>query len=129
MNIYVGNLPKGTRPAEIMKLIKESFRGHIFQGLYARMLDLGRFEAGVAVDIHQQRGRRGHRYSKIHFRSERMGRVALEVMDGTQIRGMGLAVRAYVERQAENDRRRNNATSDSLWPYADRRHKSERRRH
>ena len=69
MDIYVGNLPKGTRPAEIKKLIKESFRGHIFQGLYNRILNLGRFDRDMAVNIHKKPGRRGYRYGKIHFNS------------------------------------------------------------
>ena len=128
MDIYVGNLPKGTRPAEIKKLIKESFRGHIFQGLYNRILNLGRFDRDMAVNIHKKSGRRGYRYGKIHFNSDRMGLLALDILEGSRIRGMGLAVRAYAERTRDSERRVDTQTA-AQWSGPERRKRKERRRH
>ena len=128
MDLYVGNLPKGTRPAEIKKLIKESFRGHIFQGLYDRILHLGRFEKDMAIDIRNKRGRRGYRYGKIHFVSERMGLMALDILNGCRIRGAGLAVRPYVARTRDNDRRVDTLTANR-WSGEERRKNKDRRRH
>jgi len=123
MEIYVGNIPKGTRPAEIKRLIKESFRGHIFEKLYAHMLSLGRFEQGMAVNIKKRAGR-GGRYGRIRFHSQRMGEVALEILDGSEIRGTGISVRPFVQRQENNDRRH----SEREWNGVERR-KKDRRRH
>lgn len=124
MDIYVGNIPKGTRPAEIKKLVKETFRGHIFTRIYDRMLSLGRFEQGIAININKKKGRAGGRYGRIRFQSKRMGELALEILVGSELRGEGISVRPYVERSAENDRRQ----SGSDWNGRNRR-KKERRRH
>lgn len=124
MDIYLGNIPKGTRPAEIKRLVKESFRGHIFERIYERMLSLGRFEQGMAINIKNRRSREGGRYGRIHFHSRLMGEFALEILDGSEIRGEGISVRPFVLRDSNNDRRHR----DRPWDGKDRRRK-ERRRH
>jgi len=125
MEIYMGNIPKGTRPSEIRKLVKESFRGHIFDKIYDRMISLGRFEQGMAVNIKKIHSRGGGRYGRIRFYSQRMGEVALEILRGSEIRGAGISVRPYIQRKTVNDRRQH---STSNWNGAERR-KKERRRH
>ena len=124
MDIYVGNIPKGTRPAEIKKLVKESFRGHIFERIYDRMISLGRFEQGMAVNI-KKHGHHGSRYGRIRFHSQRMGEFALEILRGSELRGAGISVRPYIKRLVANDRRQ---LTKAGWDGPERR-KKERRRH
>ena len=124
MDIYDGNIQKGTIAAEIKKLVKESFRGHIFNKIYDRMLSLGRFEQGIAININKKKGRTGGRYGRIRFQSQRMGELALEILVGSELRGKGISVRPYADRQQRNDRRQ----SEHEWNGYNRR-KKERRRH
>lgn len=129
MDIFMGNIPKGTRPAEIKKLLKESIRTNIFRRLYDKLTDLGRFEQGVDIELHNQNGRRGaYRYGQIRFRSERLARLALDVLSDSHIRGNGLSVRAYVKRSATNDPRGKNNDPDG-WGNENRRKKDRRKKH
>ncbi|MFV2058993.1 MAG: RNA recognition motif domain-containing protein [Thiohalomonadales bacterium] len=106
MNIYIGNIPKGTRPSELKRLIKDQIRPNIFQKLYSRLIDLGRFDQGVNINIHKQKNKRGpYRYGKLRFRSNRLGELALEVLDGCTLRGESLAIRPYIRRKKSNDLR------------------------
>jgi len=125
MEIYLGNIPKGTRPSEIRKLVKDSFRGHIFERIYDRMITLGRFEQGMAINIKKRHSRDGGRYGRVRFHSKHMAEFAVELLNGSEIRGEGISVRPYVQRQTDNDRR---LTESGNWKGRDRR-KKDRRKH
>ena len=69
MNIYISNLPKGARSAELKKLVKESIRELVFSGVYNRASNLGRLDDGVQVKIiknRDQQGRGNKRYGENH---------------------------------------------------------------
>jgi len=128
MDIYIGNIPKGTRPAELRKWVRESFRNHIFEKIYQRMISLGRFEHGMAVNIKKRGMRGGGRYGRIRFHSQRMADFALEVLEGTPIRGSDISVRPYIPRHRANDRRKPGGNWVGTWNGVERRRK-ERRKH
>jgi len=114
MNIYIGNIPKGTRPSDLKRLIKDAIRINIFQKLYSRLLDLGRLDKGVNIDIHKQKATSGpYRYGKLRFRSNRLGELALEALNGSIIKGESLAIRPYVRRDKSNDSRRSKSSTVS----------------
>lgn len=128
MNIYIGNIPKGTRPSELKRLIKDSVRSNIFQRLYSRLIDLGRFDKGVNIDIHKQKNPKGpYRYGKLRFRSNRLGELALTALDGSKLRGKSLAIRPYIRRSKDNDARRINRLP--LTPGLEERRQMDRRTH
>ena len=107
MDIYVGNVPKGTRPGELKKLIKDSVRERVFKRLYEQALALGRFDdVEITINKRKRNGKRGYyRFGQITIPSNRIAPVALESLKNSEIRGTKLDVRAFVERKAENDRR------------------------
>ena len=128
MNIYIGNIPKGTRPSELKRLIKDAIRNNIFQKLYSRLIDLGRLDNGVDIDIHKQRAQSGtYRYGKLHIRSNRLGELALETLDGSTLRGESLAIRPYVRRNKSNDSR--HTKSNTLTHDIQERRRCDRRKH
>jgi len=130
MEIYIGNIPKGTRPAEIKKLLKESIRPNIFQRLYDKIVSLGRLDNDVDIEIYTSKDktrRKSYRYGQITIKSHRMGPVALEALHNTSIRGSVLNVRKLVVRKSANERR-TTSSSDIPWTGKSRR-KKERRKH
>lgn len=109
MEIYVSNIPKGTRVSEIKKLLRDTLRENIFRGLFDRMVSLGRFESGVSVDIVKQTSKSGdgeYRYGRIVIKSDRLARVAMDLLEGSELRGNTLGTRPYAKRSGVNDRRR-----------------------
>lgn len=107
MNIYVGNIPKGTRPAELSKLVKDSVKTRVFTRLYEQALALGRFDdMEIKITKRKRQGKRGYyRFGQITIPSARIAPVALESLNNSEIRGAKLEVREFIERNADNDRR------------------------
>ena len=125
MDIYVGNLPKGIRPTELKKLLKDSVRENVFTRLYEKAADLGRLDEGVDIAIHllKPKRRKQYRYGHIHISSQRLAPVALDALKDSRIKGKTLKIRPFVVRSAI-DRR---GDSSSEWTDKSRR-KGERRR-
>lgn len=128
MEIYIGNIPKGTQPSELKKLLKDSVRERVFKRMFEKALELGRFDNDLEVNIVKQKrfGKRGYyRFGQISIQSNRIFAVALESLKNSQIRGSKLEIRQFIERNPENDRR------DAKWrdmPWKGRsRRKAERR--
>ncbi|WP_455223457.1 hypothetical protein [Kaarinaea lacus] len=107
MNIYVGNIPKGTRPGELSKLVKDSVKARVFTRLYEQALALGRFDdMEIKITKRKRQGKRGYyRFGQITIPSARIAPVALESLRNSEIRGTKLEIRQFVERNSENDRR------------------------
>ena len=128
MQIYIGNIPKGTRPSELKKLLKDSVKERVFKRMFEKALELGRFDNNLEVDIIKRKrfGKRGYyRFGQISFQSNRIFTVALDSLKDTQIRGSKLEIRQFVERNSENDRRAAN-WREQPWKGRTRR-KAERR--
>ena len=109
MDIYIGNLPKGTRPAELTKLLKNSIKDSVFERVYLQAEALGRLDNNVDVKIIKCKKFKKHgyyRYGHINIKSQRIAPVALEAMEHTEIRGCKLEVREFIERDPANDRRK-----------------------
>ena len=51
MEIYIGNIPKGTRPTELKKLLKESVKASVFTRMYEQAVALGRFDNDIEINI------------------------------------------------------------------------------
>jgi hypothetical protein len=109
MEIYIGNIPKGTRAAEIRKLIKNAIKDNVFQRLFDQLLNRGHFDDGVNVNIVKYDSSNGaDRYGHVVIQSGALARLTLEALnewEETQIRGSDLEIRRYVTRRAQNDRR------------------------
>ena len=128
MEIYIGNIPKGTRPAELKKLLKDSIKESVFNRLFDQAAALGRFDNEMEINIVKRKRFRKHgyyRYGHVVIHSDRIAPVALEALRNRKIRGNDLEVRAFTERNPENDRRAAN-WREIPWNKRSRR-KSERR--
>lgn len=106
MEIYIGNIPKGTRPSEVRKLIKDSVRNRIFDKLFDRIRDLGRLDDGIGIEILTQDSNQ-NRYGRLIVTSNRLAQLTLNSLKQAKIRGQKLEVRPFVERDPDNDRRTN----------------------
>lgn len=127
MEIYIGNVPKGTRPVEIKKLIKNAVKENIFQRLFEKIDSIGQFENNMDVQIHKTNGGNGKtRYGHVVVGSDRLGRVTVDSLAEAEIRGNCLQVREFITRATHNDRRSPN-WRDLPWDQKCRR-KNERRR-
>lgn len=131
MDIYVGNIPKGTRPGELKKLIKDSVKERVFKRLYEQALALGRFDNEIEIKIikRKRHGKRSYyRFGQISIPSDRIAPLALESLKHSEIRGAKLEVREFSDRKAENDRRAANwrelPWNGKTRRKGDRRHKS-----
>lgn len=108
MDIYIGNIPKGTRPTEIRKLLKDSVKANVFSRMYEHAVSLGRFDDDIEINIFKRKRFKKHgyyRYGHVVINSDRIAPVALEALQDSKIRGTKLEIREFVERNAENDRR------------------------
>jgi RNA recognition motif-containing protein len=128
MDIYIGNIPKGTRPTELKKLLKDSVKASVFSRMFEQAVALGRFDNDVDINIIKRKRFRKHgyfRYGHMVISSNRIAPVALEAMQNSKIRGSKLEVREFTERSVTNDRR---STDGETKPWKRRqRRKSERR--
>lgn len=128
MDIYIGNIPKGTRPTELRKLLKDSVKESVFSRMYEQAVALGRFDNDIDIDIVKRKRFKKHgyyRYGHIIIKSERIAPVALEAMQNSKIRGSKLEVREFAQRDTTNDRRSEDWQSKP-WNRRQRR-KAERR--
>lgn len=106
MEIYIGNIPKGTRPSEVRKLIKDSVKGIIFNRLFDRIRDLGHLDDGIGIEILNPNNKKSkHRYGHLVVTSHRLGQLTLNALKRAKIRGQALEVRPYIPRDSSNDRR------------------------
>jgi len=106
MDIYVGNIPKGTRPAELRKLLKDSVKKCLFRRVFNKVLSLGRLDNDVGIDIcTHKRGDANYRYGHVSIQSDRLAQVAFDSIDGSAIRGESLHIRKFTSRIPQNDRR------------------------
>lgn len=105
MEIYIGNIPKGTRPSEVRKLIKDSVRNRIFDKMFTRIRDLGRLDDGIGIEILTLESNK-NRYGRLVVTSHRLGELTLTSLKQAKIRGQKLVVRPFVQRDAGNDRRK-----------------------
>ena len=128
MDIYIGNIPKGTRPTELKKLLKDSVKASVFSRMYEQAVALGRFDKDIDIDIVKRKRFKKHgyyRYGHIIIKSDRIAPVALEAMQNSKIRGSKLEVREFILRKPTNDRRAEDWESKP-WNRRQRR-KAERR--
>ena len=125
---YIGNIPKGTRPTELKKLLKDSVKASVFSRMYEQAVALGRFDKDIDIDIVKRKRFKKHgyyRYGHIIIKSDRIAPVALEAMQNSKIRGSKLEVREFILRKPTNDRRAEDWESKP-WNRRQRR-KAERR--
>ena len=128
MDIYIGNIPKGTKPSELKKLLKERIKDCVFRRVYEQAAALGRFDKNIKIQIRKQKflNRRGYyRFGHMNFLSDRIGQVALDSLDNAVIRGETITARKFVERDHANDRR--SSLSEDTRKYSDSRRRKERR--
>lgn len=128
MDIYIGNIPKGTRPTELRKLLKDSVKASVFNRMYEQAVALGRFDDDIDIDIIKRKRFKKHgyyRYGHIIIKSDRIASVALDAMKDSKIRGSKLEIRKFEERNSANDRRARDWESKP-WNRRQRR-KAERR--
>jgi len=108
MEIYIGNIPKGTRPTELRKLLKDSVKASVFTRMYEQAAALGRFDNDIEINIVKRKRFKKHgyyRYGHVVIHSDRIAPVALEALQDSKIRGSKLEIREFVERNPANDRR------------------------
>lgn len=106
MEIYIGNIPKGTRPTELKKLLKDSVKASVFSRMYEKAVELGRFDDAIEVNIVKRKRFKKHgyyRYGHLVINSDRIAPVALEALQDSKIRGSKLEIREFVERNNAND--------------------------
>jgi hypothetical protein len=106
MEIYVGNIPKGTRPGEIRKIIKNALKDKVFPRLFEKIVASGQIDKGVGVKIRKAKSSHGvYRYGHVVVHSSGLGKLALDSLLNAQLRGECLSAREFVTRDRDNDRR------------------------
>jgi hypothetical protein len=111
VEIYIGNIPKGTRAAEVKKLMRNSVKENIFTGLFNRIVNLGRLDKDVMIKIVKYKPKNGsndYRYGRVNMKSERLAQASMGFLEGRALRGNRLQIRPFVTRSTDNDRRRPN---------------------
>jgi RNA recognition motif-containing protein len=127
MDIYVGNVPKGTRPGEIKKLIKKAIKNKVFPRLFEKIVATGRIDKGVGVKIHKNKTTNGeYNYGHIVVHSSGIGRLTIDSLVNAELRGCCLIAREFVIRDKNNDRRAPNWRELS-WSEPCRRQKERRK--
>ena len=106
MEIYVGNIPKGTRPGEIRKIIKNAVKEKVFPRLFEKIVATGQIDKGVGVKIRKAKSTNGaYRYGHVVVHSSGLGKLALDSLLNAELRGENLNAREFVNRDQGNDRR------------------------
>jgi len=106
MDIYVGNIPKGTRPSELKKLIKKAIKNKVFPRLFEKIVATGQIDKGVGIKIHKNKTTNGEfNYCHIVVESSGIGKLAIDSLLNAQLRGSCLNAREFVSRDQNNDRR------------------------
>lgn len=106
VEIYIGNIPKGTRPGELKKIIKEAVKQKVFPRLFEKIVNSGQLDKGVGIKIHKAKSTDGsYRYGHIVVNSTGLGKLTLDSLVNAEIRGIHLKAREFVKRNTGNDRR------------------------
>jgi hypothetical protein len=106
MEIYVGNVPKGTRPGEIRKIIKNAIKDKVFPRMFEKIVASGQIDKGVGVKIRKAKTQNGdYCYGHIVVHSSGLGKLAMDSLLNAQVRGSCLSAREFVAREDSNDRR------------------------
>jgi hypothetical protein len=109
MDIYVGNIPKGTRPGEIKNLIKKAIKNKVFPRLFDKIVAKGQIDKGVGIKIHKSKSMDGdggeYNYGHIVVQSNGIGKLAIDSLIDARIRGSNLSAREFIARDQNNDRR------------------------
>ena len=127
MDIYVGNIPKGTRPGEIKKLLKQAIKEKVFPRLFEKIVATGQIDKGVGIKIHKTKAVNGeYIYGHIVVHSPGIGRLAIDSLLKAQLRGSCLSAREFIPRSHNNDRRAEN-WREIPWSDDCRRHKERRK--
>ncbi len=121
MDIYVGNIPKGTKPAELRKLLKDSVKKCLFRRVFNKVLSLGRLDKDVGVNIlTSKKGTANYHYGHVSIQSDRLAQVAFDSIDGCAFHGESLHIRKFTLRTPKNDRRTEN-WRECTWNKQERR--------
>lgn len=130
MELYIGNIPKGARPTELKKLIKDTLRDSVFSGLFKRMDASGKLDNGIAVAIHNSKSDSAdsYRYGRVSVDSSNLARLVLDNMNGANLRGETLHAREIIARDIERDRRNTTNAIENQMSASERR-TADRRRH
>lgn len=129
MEIYIGNIPKGTRPAEIRKLLKDTVKQRVFQRLFEKMVSRGHLDEGVDVEIVKGKSNNGaYRFGRVIIDSAPLAYLMMESPIEANLRGTDLEVREFVKRDSINDRRSPN-WGDLEWEQPCRRVADRRKKH
>lgn len=106
MEIYVGNVPKGTRPGELRKIIKNALKEKVFPRLFDKIVASGQIDKGVGVKIRKTKTTNGeYSYGHIVVHSHGLGKLAMDSLIDAQLRGKNLNAREFITRRQSNDRR------------------------
>jgi len=106
MEIYVANVPKGTRPGELRKIIKSAIKDKVFPRLFEKIVATGQIDKGVGVKIRKAKSNNGeYCYGHVVVHSNGLGRLAMDSLTNAQLRGSNLSAREFVARNHDNDRR------------------------
>ena len=106
MEIYVGNVPKGTRPGELKKLIKSAIKDKVFPRMFDKIVSSGQIDKGVGIKIRKAKTSDGeYRYGHIVVHSSGLGKLTLDSLLNAELRGECLSAREFVTRNSDNDRR------------------------
>ena len=106
MEIYVGNIPKGTRAGELRKIIKNAIKEKVFPRLYEKIVASGQIDKGVGVKIRKAKTTNGeYRYGHVVVHSSGLGRLTIDSLLNARLRGNCLSAREFSPRNPANDRR------------------------
>lgn len=106
MEIYIGNVPKGTRPGEIRKLIKNAIKDKVFPRLFEKLIATGQIDKGMGVKIRKTKNTNGeYRYGHVVVDSSGLGKLTMDLLSNAQLQGNNLNAREFTLRNRDNDRR------------------------
>lgn len=115
MEIFVGNIPEGTRAAELRKLLKVTLKGTVFRRVLNKVIKDGALDHGASFKITNKKlNGATFRYGHVVIPSDSLAHVALESLADAALRGSKLEVREYIKRNPSNDRRAINRDESSL---------------
>ena len=115
MEIYVGNIPKGSRPGEIRKIIENAIKEKVFPRLFEKIIETGQINKGVGVKIRKTKNTNGeYRYGHVTVHSSGLGQLAMDSLSNAELRGNCLNAREFITRSQHNDRRASHGDAASL---------------
>ncbi len=106
MEIYIGNIPNGSRPGDIRKILKNAIKKKVFPRLFEKILATGQIDKEVGIKIRKSKTIQGeYSYGHVVVHSSGLGRLAMDSLANAQLRGNSLNAREFVPRDRGNDRR------------------------